>query len=425
MNISSYNIMLPIFLLGILITAGPTSLVGVSSAQSSSQNSPEDSSNSNSSNSLTGTVQEELADVQENLTQAAESIGTEVVEIPQEIRQRIDLPDIEVPSVNFPDIDLQVSMLSAFTNLFNLDPDLEQVPAPPPIIGGQRDAPDYTIDIPHSESGENLTYEPREVGVPLGTTIMWINKDVADHTVTTAEQGHEFSPPESFDSGHIPGVRETFVPGAPSVGGSFIYTFDRPGVYEYFCTIHPGHTGRIVVGDTIQFSQNNTMILMEGASFPFTASELSRIVLAVVPSEQVIDLPPTTTIAYNISISGPAPQNNNSAFPNQTGIGPFNNLNQLLYSEQFLDTDGVLYLELIPQPAVNETTSDFITWGPDISASATGPHTGAFHIKGPVLVQNEPYTMTVSIVNIDEQILEEPITEQFILSPQLASPQNE
>jgi hypothetical protein len=130
-------------------------------------------------------------------------------------------------------------------------------------------------------------------------------------------------------------------------------------------------------------------------------------------------------MAYNISISGPAPQNNNSAFPNQTGIGPFNNLNQLLYSEQFLDTDGVLYLELIPQPAVNGTTSDFITWGPDISASATGPHTGAFHIKGPVLVQNEPYTMQVSIVNIDEQILEQPITEEFILSSQLASPQNE
>lgn len=144
-------------------------------------------------------------------------------------------------------------------------------------MGGQRDAPGYTIDTPHSEGGENLTKEPREVGVTIGTTIMWVNKDIADHTVTTTEQGHEFSPPESFDSGHIPGVRETFVPGAPSVRGSFIYTFDKPGVYEYFCTIHPGHTARIGVGDTIQFSQNNTMVLMEGANFPFNSSELSRI----------------------------------------------------------------------------------------------------------------------------------------------------
>ncbi len=418
MNISSFNVLMAsIVFFGILITAGPASLVGVSFAQTSSQNGLEDNNNNNN---LTGTIQEELADVQENLTQAAESIGTELGEVPQEIRQRIEVPDIEVPSINFPDIDLEVSTLSALSNLFNLDPDLEQVPAPPPIIGGQRDAPDYTIDIPHSEGGENLTYEPREVGIPIGTTVMWVNKDVADHTVTIAEQGLEFSPPESFDSGHIPGVRETFVPGAPSVGGSFIYTFDKPGVYEYFCTIHPGHTGRIVVGDTIQFGQNNTMILMEGANFPFNSSELSRILLAVVPSEEVIDLPPTTTMAYNVSISGPAPQNN-SALTNQTGIGSFNSPNQLLYSEQFLDTDGVLYLELIPQPPVNGSTSDFVTWGPDISATATGPHTGAYHIKGPVLVQNEPYTLTVSIVNIDEDILEEPITEQFILSPQLAS----
>ncbi|HEX6280832.1 MAG TPA: hypothetical protein VFZ67_01255 [Nitrososphaera sp.] len=81
----------------------------------------------------------------------------------------------------------------------------------------------------------------------------------------------------------------------------------------------------------------------------------------------------------------------------------------------------MLYLELIPQPPVNGSTFDFVTWGPDISATATGPHAGAYHIKGPVLVQNEPYTLTVSIVNIDEDVLEEPITEQFILSPQLAS----
>ena len=365
-------------------------------------------------------IQEEIEDVAENATEAAESILNELM---QRLR-RIEIPDvnisdIQIPSINFPNVDLGATEPSLLSNLYNLDPDIEQAPFPPPVVGGQRDAPDYTIDIPHSAGGENPTFEPAEIGIPVGTTIMWINKDSAPHTITTFRGGLEFSPPESFDSGHIPGTRSGLFEVTP-FGGSFIHTFDKPGVYEYFCTIHPNHEGRIVVGDTVQLSQNGSMVLMEGANLPFNSSELSRILLAVVPSKEVIDLPPTTTMTYNVSLLGPVPQRGVTA--NQTGIGPINDPNRVLYSEQFLDTDGVLYVELIPQPAVNGSISDFVTWGPDISGSATGPHTGAFHIKGPVMVQNEPYTMQVSIVNIDEEILEEPITEEFILSPKLAGP---
>jgi plastocyanin len=374
-------------------------------------------------------IQEEIEDVTENATEAAQSIINELtqrlrrIEIPNVNVPDINIQDINIPTINFPNLDLGASEPSLLGNLYNLDPDIDQAPFPPPVIGGQRDAPDYTIDIPHSAAGENPTFEPAEIGVPVGTTIMWINKDTAPHTVTTFGEGLEFSPPESFDSGHIPGTRSGLFEVTP-FGGSFIYTFDKPGVYEYFCTIHPNHEGRIVVGDTIQLSQNGKMILMEGANLPFNASELSRILLAVVPSKEVIDLPPTTTMTYNVSLLGPPPQSGPTA--NQTGIGIGIGLeddpNQVLYTEQFLDTDGVLYLELIPQPAVNGSAIEFLTWGPDISATATGPHTGAFHIKGPALVQNEFYTMQVSIVNIDGETLEEPIIEEFILSPKLASP---
>ncbi len=375
------------------------------------------------------TIPEEIEDVTENANEAAQSILNELmqrlrrIEIPNVNVPDINVPDINIPTLNFPDLDLGASEPSLLGNLYNLDPDIEQAPFPPPVVGGQSDAPDYTIDIPHTTAGENPTFEPAEIGVPVGTTIMWINKDTAPHTVTTFAEGLEFSPPESFDSGHIPGTRSGLFEVTP-FGGSYIHTFDKPGVYEYFCTIHPDHEGRIVVGDTIQLSQNGQMVLMEGANLPFTASELSRILLAVVPSKEVIDLPPTTTMTNNVSILGPLPQSGPTASTNQTGIGIGleDNPNQVLYTEQFLDTDGVLYLELIPQPAVNGSTTEFLTWGPDISATATGPHTAAFHIKGPVLVQNEFYTMQVSIVNIDEVILEEPIIEEFILSPKLASP---
>ncbi|MDQ3967755.1 MAG: plastocyanin/azurin family copper-binding protein [Thermoproteota archaeon] len=375
-------------------------------------------------NNTTTTIQEEAEDVAENATEAAQSVLNELTQRLRRIQiPDVNVSDINIPNINFPNVDLGAtdpSLLSNLSNLYNLDPDIDQAPFPPPLVGGQTDTPDYTIDIPHNAGGQNPTFEPAEVGVPVGTTIMWINKDSAPHTVTTFRQGVEFSPPESFDSSHIPGTRSGLFEVTP-FGGSFIHTFDKPGVYEYFCTIHPNHEGKIVVGDTIQFGRNGTMVLMEGANLPFNASELSRVLLAVVPSKEVIDLPPTTTMAYNVSILGPVPQGGGAA-ANQTGIGPINNPNRMLYSEQFLDTDGVLYLELIPQPAVNGSTSDFVTWGPDISATATGPHTGAFHIKGPVMVQNEPYTMQVSIVNIDEEILEQPITEEFILSPKLARP---
>lgn len=359
-------------------------------------------------------IAEEIEDVAENATQATQSILNELAQR----LQRIEIPDVNVPNINFDNLDLGAADPSLLSNLYNLDPDIEQAPFPPPVIGGQSRAPDYTIDIPHSEGGENLTFEPSEIGIPVGTTIMWINKDSAPHTVTTAQQGGEFSPPESFDSGFIPGKRSGLYEVTP-FGGSFIYTFDKPGVYNYVCTIHPEHNGRIVVGDTVQIGQNGQMVLVEGANLPFTSSELSRIVLAVVPSAEVIDLPPTTTMTYTVSITGPPPE---SGDVNQTAVGPTNDLNEVIYdSREFLDTDGVLHLELIPQPQVSGTTTDFVTWGPDISGTATGPHTGAFHIKGPVLVQNEPYTLTVSITNIDGRILEDPITEEFILSPTLAS----
>jgi plastocyanin len=364
------------------------------------------------------TIQEELEDVAENATEATQSVLNELTQS----LQRIEIPDVNVPNINFPDLELGIADQSLLGNLYNLDPDLEQAPFPPAVIGGQSRAPDYTIDIPHSAGGENLSYEPAELGIPVGTTIMWINKDSAPHTVTTAEQGEEFSPPESFDSGFIPGKRSGLYDVTP-FGGSFVYTFDKPGVYTYVCTIHPEHNGRIVVGDTMQIGQNGQMVLVEGANLPFNSSELSRIVLAVVPSPEIIDLPPTTTMTYTVSITGPPPESGDA---NQTTAGPTNDLNEVIYdSREFLDTDGVLHLELIPQPQVNGTTSDFVTWGPDISGTATGPHTGAFHIKGPVLVQNEPYTLRASITNIDGRILEEPIMEEFILSPKLASPPSE
>ncbi|MBI3542895.1 MAG: cupredoxin domain-containing protein, partial [Deltaproteobacteria bacterium] len=65
--------------------------------------------------------------------------------------------------------------------------------------------------------------------VHVGTTVMWVNSDSMPHTATATDG--------SFDSGTI----------AP--GGNFMFTFNTPGTFPYFCSIHGAQSmsGTIVV----------------------------------------------------------------------------------------------------------------------------------------------------------------------------------
>jgi len=79
-----------------------------------------------------------------------------------------------------------------------------------PAAGAQ--APAATVSMPAK------LYSPSDLSVLVGTTVTWRNEDTGSHTVTADGGG--------FDSGYV----------AP--GGSFVRTFERPGVYAYHCTIH-------------------------------------------------------------------------------------------------------------------------------------------------------------------------------------------
>ena len=63
--------------------------------------------------------------------------------------------------------------------------------------------------------------------VKAGTTVTWTNRDDDAHTVTSTAN--------TFRS---PGL---------DTGETFTYTFTRPGTYEYFCSLHPLMTGKVVV----------------------------------------------------------------------------------------------------------------------------------------------------------------------------------
>ena len=63
--------------------------------------------------------------------------------------------------------------------------------------------------------------------VKAGTTVTWTNRDDDAHTVTSVANGN----------------RRTGL----DTGETFSYTFTRAGTFEYFCSLHPLMTGKVVV----------------------------------------------------------------------------------------------------------------------------------------------------------------------------------
>src|SRR5438046_9883257 len=76
-------------------------------------------------------------------------------------------------------------------------------------------------EMPHAEKDVRIYdkyYSPSLLYVPSGTTVRWTNQGQHNHTVTSNKG--------SWDSGEI----------AP--GAQYSITFQRPGTYGYYCTIH-------------------------------------------------------------------------------------------------------------------------------------------------------------------------------------------
>jgi plastocyanin len=77
-------------------------------------------------------------------------------------------------------------------------------------------------------------YEPPEVTVSPGATVMWDNKDNALHTATSGESP---TPDGKFDSGIVGANQQSKPVTMPT----------EPGEYKYFCTLHPFLQGTIIV----------------------------------------------------------------------------------------------------------------------------------------------------------------------------------
>jgi plastocyanin len=94
--------------------------------------------------------------------------------------------------------------------------------------------PTPTSDHTHADVGEvaveigDNTFTPKEIEIPLGTTIVWTNGGQRKHTATADDS--------SFNSDTL------------DSGKTFKQHFDKPGTYAYYCEFHGGPGGQGMSG---------------------------------------------------------------------------------------------------------------------------------------------------------------------------------
>ena len=90
------------------------------------------------------------------------------------------------------------------------------------------------VKIPQGVNEGGNHFEPETLKVGKGTTVKWTNEDDSIHTVTSGT-------PETntwgtkFDSGYLRG------------GKTYEHVFKSTGTFNYFCTLHPYTTAKVVV----------------------------------------------------------------------------------------------------------------------------------------------------------------------------------
>jgi plastocyanin len=74
---------------------------------------------------------------------------------------------------------------------------------------------------------DNFKFTPPDLAVAAGTTVIWKNRDDSPHRVADKNGA--------------------FASAALDTDDSYSRTFATPGIYHYFCSIHPYMVGTIVV----------------------------------------------------------------------------------------------------------------------------------------------------------------------------------
>ena len=76
---------------------------------------------------------------------------------------------------------------------------------------------------------DNFSFGPMELTVPVGTTVTWVNRDDIPHNLVSTDDS------------------KTFKSKVLDTDEKFSFTFSKPGIYPYFCSVHPKMTAKVTV----------------------------------------------------------------------------------------------------------------------------------------------------------------------------------
>jgi len=75
---------------------------------------------------------------------------------------------------------------------------------------------------------KNFGFNPLELRIKKGDTVVWVNRDSAGHTITS-DSGNELSSPTI------------------SQNQEYRHTFTQSGTFNYHCTVHPSMKAKVIV----------------------------------------------------------------------------------------------------------------------------------------------------------------------------------
>jgi len=234
----------------------------------------------------------------------------------------------------------------------------------------------YIVDIVAGAAEKNSTinYYPKNIAIPIGTTIAFFNDDPGQpHTVTSGS-------PKSPDSGK--GFNSGLIP----YTSFFLHTFDKEGLYEYYDTVNPSLKGTVYVSPAYELGYDFKISAGMGlksndtqSTWEFDKSKNDRVLINFEPTTVKVD--ETTPLTYQISI-----------FKDDTPV----------FSKSFFSLGNVFQIELLSSEG-NQTS----VYGPDF----TDPITGAYHILIPL--PGGDYTLRAEITAIGSKVPEQEIFDEF------------
>jgi plastocyanin len=100
-------------------------------------------------------------------------------------------------------------------------------------------------------------FSPKVINVPVGSTVIWESGGSNNHNVIASDGSWQAISSDYFEYGII------------TKGDQYEYTFEEPGVYEYYCPYHgtnnKGMVGTVIVGD-VEYSAPVENVVVELSS---------------------------------------------------------------------------------------------------------------------------------------------------------------